>query len=169
MLKVTVTNERIVNFYLNTQSIIRQLSSTGKRSRYLGVLQTVLENVEEDYKLITKKASRLEQKFAKTKDSGEFVYDGEGDKRSYVYTKKDKEELEDALEKFYKETKQIDVDEVYYLQEKDLPSENGEVVLTNQLIKVFSEFVISKELCNKLIYFGVEKKVEAKEPIEDKE
>lgn len=162
MIKIAVTNERIVNFYLNAQYVIRQLSSTGKRSKYLGVLQVMLEHLEENYKSITKKVSRLEQKYAKTKDSGEFIYDGEGDKRSYVYTKKDKEELDNELETLYKEIKTLEVDEVYYLEEKDLPSENGEVILTNQLLKHFSEFVISKELCNKLIYFGIDKKVQPK-------
>ena len=53
--------------------------------------------------------------------------------------------------------------EAHYLKEKDLPNENGVVIVSNQLLKVFSEFVISKELCNKLLYLGIEDIEEIKE------
>lgn len=163
MIKIKVTNERIVNFYLNAQNLIKQLTGTGKRSRYSAVLQAVSENVEDTYKAIVKKQSRLEQKYAKTKESGEFLYT-EGSDKSYVYTKKDKEELDDEVEKLFAEEKTIEVDEIYYLKEKDLPNNDGVVIVSNQLLKVFSGFIISKELCDKLIYFGIK---DTEKPVEE--
>lgn len=162
MIKISVTNERLLNFYNNAQFVIRQLSGTGKRTKYLGSLQLISEHFEPNVKALQKKLNRLEQKFAKTKESGEFIYTGEGENRTYSYTKEEREKYEDELEKLLNEVKELEVDPIYYLEEKDLPHEKDVCVMTNGLVKVFKNFVISEEVANKLLYPGIELNKESK-------
>ncbi len=153
MIKINPTNRRIVEFVNNADYVIQQLSLTGKRTRYLGILQFQKDHFDSNKSSIQKKMKLMYEKHAKVKDSGEFIYQGEGDKKDYVYTKEAQVLLDDDLEKFLLETKELEVDEIYYLSIKDLPkAENGEVSLSNNLIKIFSEFVISKEDADKLLY-----------------
>lgn len=157
MKQIEKTNNEILQFVSNAEFLTRNLSVTGKRNRYLGVLQFQKEHFEKHAEAIKKKLQRIQEKNAKIKDTGEFIYEGTGDNKTYVYTKEAKETLDKEIDSFLEEKKTLEVDEIFYLKEEDLPkAENGEISVSNQLLKLFDGFVLDTKTVNKLIYPGLE-------------
>jgi hypothetical protein len=158
MLQIKKTNNEILAFVNNANYIIRTLSITGKRNRYLGVLQFQKEHFEKDAENIKKKIQRIQEKHAKVKDTGEFLYEGKGEERTYIYTKEASEILNIELEALLEEVKVLEVNEVFYLKEEDLPKvENkDEVSVSNALLKTFEGFVLDTKTVNKLVYPGLD-------------
>ncbi len=142
--EVEVTNESILLFRANADEIIRQLSAKDERGRYLYALQRVFDRLEVTQKNINRKLSDISEKYALLNDSGHFIFEGNGNDKSYVYKPEKLAQMKDEKEKFLESTRVI---RPYHINKSDLPKN-----ITNQLIAILSPFIISEKLKEEILY-----------------
>lgn len=153
---IKASNEAILNFFNNAENIIRYLTGKGERTRYVSALQRMKDFLEDNshQRSIMKKLSFLDEKYAKTDpETGAFLYDGMGDKRSYIYEPEQRKNLRDASDEYLQEIKTFNLDFDPTISEEFLPkTKDGKVAVDNKLIKILCPFVITKETRDAIIY-----------------
>lgn len=156
-MQLKVRTEQITNFYENADAIIGRLSQKGKRGKYLAVLQTMFDAITPKYKSIQKHMQALREKYAivnNSSDSKEFILNASG---NFTFNKEGASKLADEIEEYLQKTHSVSLDvPKFILRQEDLPTENGIMNLSNQLIAILSPFVISDELKNTLLYGDLE-------------
>ncbi len=163
-MKIKVTREQVKLFYLNAQNEIRVLTINNKRSRYTGVLQVMLDQLEIHYKAIERRVKYLSEKFATLDEKGDLVYVSNGQSRELSFKPEQSEELDKELIKYLEEVITIEIEE-FILSKNDIPKNADQSVrIANGLVKVFYPFVFTKDLHDELLYGELKKSPAPKQP-----
>jgi hypothetical protein len=138
-----VTNEQLVNFFINAKAILQK--SAGKKSRMLYSLQRMYDKCLPLIKKYNKKDEDLRAQYARTDSESAFIMTEQGDKLDYTFTKDKLKEMNAAREKLTEDKVEIEPHVVPSIN--DVPSD-----YSNLLIQALTPFVISEEMRDQLIY-----------------
>lgn len=152
-MKLRVKTQQITEFVENANAIINQKTLKGKRSKYTSCLQLMVDALDPKYKSIHRHFQAIREKHAlvnTASDQKEFML---GANQSYTYNKEGAKLMQDELQEYLEKWHELSLEVPYFkLSVADLPVEAGEVSVSNQIIKILSPFVISKELHDELLY-----------------